>query len=175
MKGINCLLTLFLAIIFITACDKNNEPSYDAEWKKQNEDFFFNIPKDSIPIPPDTARYHKLTDLSTLDDIYYKILVPGKGEIPYFTDSVKVIYTGWLINDSIFDTTEGSKYEFTGRPFKVSGTIAGWRTALQNMPVGSKWRIIVPWALGYGANGSGDIPGYSTLIFDMELKSIINR
>ncbi|MEC7192717.1 MAG: FKBP-type peptidyl-prolyl cis-trans isomerase, partial [SAR324 cluster bacterium] len=51
----------------------------------------------------------------------------------------------------------------------------GWTEALQMMSVGSKWQLVIPSNLGYGANGAGDlIPPHSTLIFDVELVSIDN-
>lgn len=169
-KSIKYLLISFVIIQSFMACSKDDDgTSYDPKWRAENELYFFNM--------RDSTDYTRLVDPSSNNEyIWYKVLKQGDGLRPYFTDSVNVTYKGWLINDSIFDQTEGSRYEYTGRTFYIgSGTIVGWRLALQNMQVGSQWQIVVPWSLGYGANGSGDIPPYSTLIFELELKSIINR
>ena len=74
------------------------------------------------------------------------------------------------MNGTEFD----SSYK-TGKPatFPVSGVIKGWNEALQLMPVGSKWQLVLPPDLAYGARGAGsDIGPNSTLIFEVELLSI---
>ena len=62
-----------------------------------------------------------------------------------------------------------------GQPatFPVNGVIAGWTEALQLMPVGSKWRLVIPSDLAYGDRGAGEMigPG-ATLIFEVELLEI---
>ncbi|MGH8354575.1 MAG: FKBP-type peptidyl-prolyl cis-trans isomerase, partial [Pseudomonas sp.] len=41
---------------------------------------------------------------------------------------------------------------------------------LQEMPVGAKWRLVIPSAQAYGAEGAGDlIPPYAPLVFELEL------
>ena len=57
--------------------------------------------------------------------------------------------------------------------FPVNGVIPGWTEALQLMPVGSKWKLYIPYQLAYGDRGAGELIGpYSTLIFKVELISI---
>ena len=58
--------------------------------------------------------------------------------------------------------------------FVVSKVIAGWTWALQYMRVGERWMLYIPWQSGYGASGSssGDIPGYTSLTFDVCLEGI---
>jgi len=102
--------------------------------------------------------------------LQYKILNEGSGPKPTATDSVVCNYRGTLVSGSEFD----SSYK-RGQPatFPVSGVIKGWTEALQLMPVGSKWQLFVPPALGYGERGAGaDIGPNATLIFEVELISI---
>jgi FKBP-type peptidyl-prolyl cis-trans isomerase FklB len=99
--------------------------------------------------------------------LQYMVLLEGNGKKPGPTTMVTVHYEGSLTEGKIFD----SSYK-RGQPatFGVHQVIRGWTEALQLMRVGSKWRLFIPSALGYGERGAGgSIPPYSTLIFDVEL------
>ncbi len=107
---------------------------------------------------------------STESGLQYNILKEGDGKIPAATDTVRVHYTGKLIDGTVFDSSVER-----GQPaeFPVNGVIRGWVEALQLMPVGSKWRLYIPQELAYGSQGAGaSIPPFSTLIFDVELLAI---
>ena len=102
--------------------------------------------------------------------ILYEVLKEGNGPKPKKTDSVEVHYHGTLINGVVFD----SSYE-RGKPasFPVNAVIPGWTEVLQQMPVGSKWRVVIPSHLAYGERGAGSvIRPNMTLIFEIELLSI---
>ena len=102
--------------------------------------------------------------------LQYKILKAGTGPKPTLTDKVTCNYAGTLVQGKEFD----SSYK-RGEPvtFPVNGVIKGWTEALQLMPVGSKWQLVLPPDLGYGDQGAGaDIGPKSTLVFEVELLSI---
>lgn len=102
--------------------------------------------------------------------LQYKVLTQGTGAMPTADDQVKVHYEGRLIDGSVFDSSLER-----GEPlvFGVTQVIKGWTEALQLMPVGSKWEVYVPYELGYGARGAGEmIKPYATLIFTIELLGI---
>jgi len=104
--------------------------------------------------------------------LQYKILQAGTGPKPTATDSVTVNYRGTLINGTEFD----SSYK-RGQPatFPVNGVIKGWTEALQLMPVGSKWQLVIPSDLAYGERGPSEIGPNSTLIFEVELLKIAEK
>ncbi len=107
----------------------------------------------------------------TESGLQYEVVKMGTGQKPTPQSTVKVHYTGTLIDGTEFDS---SVKRNEPAQFPVSGVIAGWTEALQLMPVGSKFRLYIPQALAYGANGAGDvIKPYSTLIFDVELLEIV--
>ncbi len=101
--------------------------------------------------------------------LQYEILTEGKGAIPTKSDRVKVHYHGTLIDGTVFDSSVDR-----GEPavFGVTQVIPGWTEALQLMPVGSKWRLYVPYDLAYGSDDRGEIKPFSNLIFDVELLGI---
>ncbi|MDC4225358.1 MAG: FKBP-type peptidyl-prolyl cis-trans isomerase [Candidatus Manganitrophus sp.] len=102
--------------------------------------------------------------------LQYKIITAGTGKKPKATDTVKTNYKGTLIDGTEFD----SSYK-RGEPasFPVEGVIPGWTEALQLMPVGSKWQLVVPPSLAYGPRGAGQAIGpNATLIFEVELLAI---
>lgn len=107
----------------------------------------------------------------TESGLQYEVLVAGDGEKPLASSTVSTHYHGTLLDGTVFD----SSYE-RGQPaeFPVNGVIAGWTEALQMMPVGSKWKLHVPYNLAYGEQGAGGAIGpYATLIFDVELLAIV--
>ena len=104
------------------------------------------------------------------DGLQYKILQEGTGPKPSATDAVTVNYRGALVNGTEFD----SSYK-RGQPatFNVTGIIKGWTEALELMPVGSKWQLVIPSDLAYGPSGRPPVIGpNSTLVFEVELVSI---
>lgn len=126
----------------------------------------------------DNNKFNEGVKVFSRSQIQYKIITEGSGPIPDFDDAVVVHYDGYLIDGQKFD----SSYD-RGEPatFSLNGIIQGWQLILQKMPVGSKWQVFIPEHLGYGIAGvykdakKGEyiIPPSSTLIFDIELISIV--
>lgn len=110
--------------------------------------------------------------ITLADGLQYKILKAGNGKRPNETDTVVCQYRGTLVNGTEFD----SSYKH-GKPvnFEVSKVIPGWQEALELMPVGSKWQIVIPPQLAYGNHSAGIIGPNSTLVFDLELDSIVAK
>ena len=98
----------------------------------------------------------------------YEILKPGEGDFPKPTDSVKVFYTGTLVNGTKFDSNVG------GEPaeFQLNGVIPGWTEGIQKINKGGKIKLYVPSALAYGEEGNQGIPPSSALVFEVELLDI---
>ena len=108
---------------------------------------------------------------TTPSGLQYEVITQGSGERPTATDVVRVHYEGSLVNGTIFDSSR-----VRGEPaeFPLGAVIAGWTEGIQLMPEGSRYRLYIPSDLGYGSQGAGGIiPPFSTLIFDVELISIV--
>ena len=107
----------------------------------------------------------------TESGLQYEVLVEGNGDKPSASSTVRTHYHGTLINGTVFDSSVDR-----GEPaeFPVNGVIAGWTEALQMMPVGSKWKLHLPYNLAYGERGAGGAIGpYATLVFEVELLDIV--
>jgi len=103
--------------------------------------------------------------------LQYEIITTGDGEIPSQSATVRTHYRGTLIDGTEFDSSYSR-----GEPaeFPVGGVIAGWTEALQLMPVGSKWKLYIPYQLAYGERGAGGAIGpYQALVFEIELLTIV--
>ena len=102
--------------------------------------------------------------------LQYRIMKEGNGPKPTLSDTVRTHYHGTTIDGKVFDSSVERGESIT---FPVTGVIKGWTEALQLMPVGSKWELVIPYNLAYGDRAQGPkIPAYSTLIFEVELLGI---
>lgn len=100
------------------------------------------------------------------------VYLPGKegtGASPTAEDSVTVHYEGKHINGKVFDS---SIQRGTPVNFGLGEVIPCWTEGVQKMKVGGSAQLICPPELAYGERGSADIPGNSTLVFDVELLAI---
>jgi FKBP-type peptidyl-prolyl cis-trans isomerase FklB len=130
-------------------------PPIDNQYKIRNQEFL--------------QEYAQRPGVKTMfNGVMYRVINKGNGPKPSPRSYITVYYTGKLINGKVFDQTQ------KGRPatFRLGELITGWNTALREMPVGSRWEIVVPFNLGYGAKGAGIIKPFSTLIFDVRLIAI---
>jgi len=106
----------------------------------------------------------------TASGLQYEVLKDAVGPKPTVKDTFVCNYRGTLINGTEFDNSYNR-----GQPlvWPVNKVIAGWTEALQMMSIGSKYKLYVPYQLGYGLYGNEPaIPGGSVLIFEMELLDI---
>lgn len=122
-------------------------------------------------VKPHMKRDPKLVKLP--DGLSYQDLVVGHGEMPKVGQTVRVHYTGTLVDGKKFDSSRdrGTPFEF---PLGQQRVIAGWDEGVATMRVGGRRKLIIPAKLGYGDAGAGGvIPPGATLIFDIELLGIV--
>jgi len=147
-------ISLIIVMLGITFCACTNESD---KWKDLNEKFLEN-------------NKTKNGVVTLKDGLQYKILTQGVGLKPTVGSYVQIVYSGKLIDGTVFDTTmNDTTWVNTASSSYVSSYVAGFQEALTRMNTGSRWEVYIPQSLGYGSDGYGTIPSYSTLIFDVQL------
>lgn len=111
------------------------------------------------------------TEFTTTESgLKYRILRKSSGPKPNANNRVTVDYSGWLDNETIFDSSYARRQPAT---FGLTGVIDGWTEGLQLVGVGGMIELEIPPEIGYGEAGSPpDIPPNATLHFKVELHEI---
>ena len=181
---------LFSASLVITSCEETDgavDPYFN--WAERNQLYIDSISKVARANPDEWKVIHTYKFVPPMNElnpdvndyVYCRVIKNGTGTLkPVYTDEVSTHYRGRLIplyNGAkvVFDQSfQGELNTDVAAPveFEVGGVIEGWTTALQYMVEGDHWEVHIPYQLGYGAYGNGDIPGYSTLVFEVQLAEI---
>jgi len=177
------LFLVVFAIVFygVTSC-KDEKENHKEKWMITNTG--------AINAIRGNPEYKEIKSLSNEGSIFYKVLKAGDGKDPIlFTSYVQTYYKGWYIADyPQYNIKSGNTFDrllFDDGPplsFQVGygGLITGWVTALQRMVKGDKWEIWIPYQLAYGRDdyqksGRPPVPGYSTLVFELEVVNVSNK
>lgn len=104
----------------------------------------------------------------TASGLQYEVIIESADteDKPDAHSEVTVHYHGELLNGRVFDSSYNRGETLS---FGLNQVIPGWTEALQLMSLGAKYRFYIPYELAYGERGNASIPGFSMLIFDVEL------
>lgn len=202
IRKILCFLLPLAALLF-ASCEEVQEASKYDNWQARNEAFIDSIARETGGLIIDSEEKAAAVEVGRLfaiattagtmsgDQYVYckKITANPDGRRPLYTESVSAYYYGTLITGDRFDgnftgysaldqgtlnATDKAPTEFDApSEFSVSGVISGWTAALQLMKTGERWMVYLPYQSAYGTSGSGSIPGYSALAFDIILDDIV--
>ena len=183
---------VLFAVSFICSCEETDgtvDPY--TNWKERNQRYIDSISTVAMANQGNAVGQWKIIHSYKFPQqgivmggvneyVYCKVLENGNGDTPLFTDTVSANYRGWFIplyngETVVFDQSyqgELNRSEANPSAFALSQVVAGWTTALQEMKEGDRWLIYIPSDLGYGDSDYNDIPGYSTLIFDLDLVEV---
>lgn len=124
------------------------------------------------------------------DTVVVRITERGAGSgCPLYTDSVKVNFLlrllpteehpeGEIVSHSGYSSLPEEIFSddfATPSKLLVSNTVEGFTTILMRMHIGDRWRVFIPWQLGYGSTAVQTIPAYSMLDYDMQLKAFSRK
>ena len=183
LMSLLCLLTAGTVVSCSESEDEEANEFYN--WKERNETFWLTL-EDSLNRGGTAWRKIKsftkdpTTAGTSTDYIYVRVLETGfDTEVPLYTDTVRVSYRGRLIptlpyhpEGYVFDQTYRDDFNWLTAGVTnavTSSFVDGFTTALMYMHIGDRWRVYIPYQLGYKSTVKGSIPAYSTLIFDMAL------
>lgn len=147
------------------------QSEFEKREQKKREDMMSSVGKNKEEGEAFLKENGKKKEVKTTKSgLQYQVLQKGNGKRPTANSTVKVHYTGKLLNGKVFDSSveRGEPMEFP-----VGAVIPGWTEGLQLMDEGSKYMLYIPYNLAYGENPVGDIPPGSTLIFEVELIQIV--
>jgi peptidyl-prolyl cis-trans isomerase A (cyclophilin A)/peptidyl-prolyl cis-trans isomerase B (cyclophilin B) len=136
--------------------------------EKQKKMTSTDIKPDALPgMPVDRAA-----DGSNEAGLKWWTIKAGDGVTPVSTsDTVKVHYTGYLLDGTKFDSSVDRNEPIE---FALDRVIPGWTVGVGSMKVGETRKLQIPATLGYGARGAGGglIPANATLVFDVQLLNV---
>ena len=159
-------------ILLIAGCDNAQTVQNDNTHSKEREksDMSTNAgPVDKLEsaAPGKTDADAPVEFTETKSGLKYRILRKSEGKMPKASDYVTVHYKGWLDDESIFDSSYRGSEKIS---FGLNQVIAGWTEGMQLVGVGGMIELDIPYALGYGEQGSpGTIPPRARLHFIVEL------
>ena len=201
MKRLSVILSALLSVVLIafSSCKETKEFDDHANWEQRNSDYINDLnfefmanstavtdPRDAQPGQLFKLLSYRLDPDKTFGNssyVYCRVISQGTGtQTPNYTDSVRFNYRARLIPtdyypegqvvDQSFKTPYLDPSVNIPTSFIVSGLIEGVTTALMHMRCGDYWKIYIPHGLGYGTSAHGSIPGYSTLIYEINLTEI---
>ncbi|MCB0635683.1 MAG: FKBP-type peptidyl-prolyl cis-trans isomerase [Lewinella sp.] len=192
----NYAYILTLLLLSLSACgpgpssdqQQSDEPALDPAAALSEDDILLSL---SAAMTTDTSRAgrernaiigYALENLQPLDytnsGLFYHILAPGEGEAIVWGDYLRAHYRGAFLDGKVFADSRA-----LDRPleFYVGNMIDGWNEGLQLIAPGGKMILLVPSALGYGADGlvtsRGDtlVPAHAILRFEIEVLERLER
>ena len=201
-KNILWVIGLLFSVSFtVVSCDETTGvPDPYTDWEIRNQLYIDSIAKvakanlgEEVGQWKVIHTYKFVPPLNELnpdvnDYVYCRVIKKGTGTVsPLYTDSVAAHYRGQLIplydgQKVVFDQSfQGELKEDVAVPVTfglwegVGGVIEGWSSVLQQMVEGDRWEVHIPYQLGYGIYGRNEIPGYSALVFDIQLVKIFTN
>lgn len=191
MKNVLYTLLCLVGMMAFTSCSETDDETNEFEnWQKRNDAYFSDIySKAEASIKLGSTDWKVFNNYAMVDEaiknesnkIVVEVLNIGTGAgCPMYTDSVRVHYEGRIMPTTehpegvTFDCSWTADYNpntMVPAKFRAGSLVDGFTTALLHMHVGDRWRVYMPYNLGYGSTVQSKIPAYSTLIFDITLQA----
>ena len=183
-KWLECVGVILFTIhcsLFTVSCSEDESATEEyPNWQARNDEAIEQWAATSSYRKIRTYTQDETATAKNADYIYVEVLETGVGtESPLFTDTVRVAYRGRLLPSTsykegyVFDQTYLGDFSWETMGVASNATagtfMQGFSTAVQNMHIGDRWRVRIPYALMYGSSSSTSYPAYSNMIFDIAL------
>ena len=181
LEYVGVILFTIHCSLFLVSCSKDTEEEDEhANWKQRNDAVIDQWSANSALTTYKSFTKSPTTAGKNSDYIFVEVLEKGPElGCPLYTDTVRVMYRGRLIpsktypEGEVFDETYSGNFDWktaNAQDFVCSALVDGFTTAVMHMNAGDRWRVHIPYTLGYGSSGSSSaIPAYSDLIFEVAL------
>jgi FKBP-type peptidyl-prolyl cis-trans isomerase FkpA len=159
INGLTSLLLLTAVLMLLLgSCDPGRK--YEKEEEAQIQDYLSSNPALAFELQS--------------SGLYYLPVNVGDGTMPVKDDIVYIKYSGKFLNGIEFGTNIG---KIDTLKFQVGGgwVIDGLDLGVSLMSEGGKAMLLIPSKLAWGPTGSdtGIIPGYTPVLFDVELVKVM--
>ncbi len=156
MEALNFIMTMYAAGARQDAAQ--TQETVDA----QQDAYFQKLEREN----PNVKRHPK--------GFYYEVLREGKGPKAKYAQRISFDYRSFLmLTGEPYDQTYGKRdpiLHVVGEPM-FPGLIEGF----QLMNAGSIYRFYFPYQLAFGPKGSGNIPGFTPFIYEVELHELFEN
>ncbi len=162
IKLIAFALAISVLLILGSCIDTFDEPARTAQTEQQElNQSIANLEK---------AGYN--VDTTELG-VFYVMNKTGNGAFPVAGDTCSLIYTGFFLDGTIFDTS-GDYYQDSIWQFKFKEVtlISGFNDGIALLNKGAEADVIIPSKLAYGDNGYGAIPPFTPIVFSMKMRDL---
>ena len=177
------LFTIHCSLITVSCSEDDSSEDEFANWEERN-----SAMTDQWAANSSLRKIRVFTQDDTSagknsDYIYVQVLEAGEGtDSPLYTDTVRMAYRGRLIPTTnyadgyVFDETYLGDFSWHTAGMATmaiggssSALVSGFATAVMNMHKGDRWRVHIPYQIGYNTSSSGSVTAYSNLTFDIAL------
>lgn len=155
MKNLPLVILTVVICVLSYSCLKNGDNGCQAM-----------APETEEPRMKAFADSQHITYTRLPSSLYYQVIDSGYGKTPDMQSSVSVLFTGALLDGSVFDQAT------TPVTVKMTSLIDGWKQGLPLLKKGGRIKLIVPSYLGYGCSPQKGIPANSVLYFDIKLTDV---
>lgn len=164
------LAAVLLLVFVFASCSEKKHRRKKAEEVAQLEYFIEQAAKQD-------TNYNHIFKTET--EMYYLSLDTGRGDYPVAGDAVSVRYACYYLDSVMISNnyTNQRPMSFTlwsnvsNSSFPLD--IQGFHEGITLMRNGGKATFLIPSTLAYGGNGKYDVPGYTTLKFDVEITDLV--
>ena len=183
-QGVSYILLLSLLLLSYTSCSEDDSTTDEfSNWQERNQAVTDQWAANSSLRKIRVFTQDDTTTGRNSDYIYVEVLEAGEGtDSPLYTDTVRMAYRGRLIptmnytNGFVFDETYIGDFSWHTAGMATmaiggssSALVSGFATAVMNMHKGDRWRVHIPYQLGYNTSSTGSVTAYSNLTFDIAL------